>query len=495
MSTQKCEICKKEDAIMSTPLPLCKLPEGDKHRINLCSDCYGDVDSFKCPKCVQKPEQKQERKQPPAAKKEHEEIKATVPTAAKQDPKPAKEEKHTVLEAISDKSKCFICHGDEPMMLTVQKCHTRSHEVPCCAGCIEKLEDCPCPVCEALSVEPTKDQHLMIFSEDVVIVGMLLEDKTISWSIINSVESVSGLQFVEFPQQGACAALQYFPYQAVYIGGYDASRLDEKDRFASNLASPRCYFLLFSGFDYLTVDAGPTLQEGRFLHQSVSYYDRTRKLNVVFAIGGMQYVKGKKTWLRSCEMLELAGSSRWTAAPSLNVGRSEFAAGVVGNGVLYVVGGFSGTNKMVNSDIEFYEPGKTWEILKVEMPTGYRPLAAQCLCVDARDNSIWILGGADGRNVYPNVYRLATKERKMEEMPPMLYPRGAAVCAMKEGTIIVTGGFCSQLQTEVFDSKEGHWALAPESYPSLEEFTDPGSKATTSEHVLSTKTAILHKFI
>ena len=174
--------------------------------------------------------------------------------------------------------------------------------------------------------------------------------------------------------------------------------------------------------------------------------------------------------------------------------RSEFTAGIAGN-IIYVIGGFSGPNKLVANNIEICEVGKSWEILKVDMPVGYRILSSQSSCSDTSGNSVWILGGADGKRVYSNTYLLSIKDKKLIEKKSMNYPRGATICAYQDNAIYATLGFGSQRVTEVYDVKKDQWEIAQDDYGLVESLLDKDSAAINSEHVMSTKMAIMHKFL
>ena len=151
-----------------------------------------------------------------------------------------------------------------------------------------KIKDVECPVCVVLKIDIKRTQNIMIFYEDIVIAGAVQPNiSSPRWTVVGSVEAVSALDFISFPQQGACVSLQYQPCHALYVGGYEADRVDPKDKFASSIVSAKCYYLQFFRFDYLTLDGAPSMSQPRFLHQAVSYYDDKTKTNILYAIGGI----------------------------------------------------------------------------------------------------------------------------------------------------------------------------------------------------------------
>jgi len=492
MSTNPlCQICKDEIATTEVTITKCRLPDGKKHKIPVCMECYTSARKIECPICgpakTTQPAKSESKPDPKEASLLKEEIKKPELNI---DPEAQK-----IMTKINNKTECFLCSSDESIMLITSKsCVNKDHQIPSCLICLSKIMNSPCPACGVLHSEAKKDQHLIIFSEDTVIAGVINENsKDINWTIVSSVESVSGLNFLEFAQQGACVGLEYHPYHALYIGGYVSSNFDQAtaSKYPPNLVSNKCYYMMFSGFDYLTLDAAPDLLEPRFLHQAVCIYDKKLKRNIIYAIGGIQYKNGQKTWLKSCEVLGLNTTNKWEFSQPLNCVRSEFSAGVVNGNSIYVIGGFSGSNKFCNPEFEMCEIGKEWKIIKLEYPMNYKQLVAQTTCCDGKN--IWIFGGADGKRVYNKTYMLSMSELKIYEKTPNYYPRASSICAIYNDLIYLTCGFGSQLTTEIYDIKNDIWEMPEISYNMVSEYLEEDNPASHSEHVMSTKMALMAK--
>jgi len=470
ISDSICQICKTEEALMETTIPLCTNSEGDKHRINICSDCYGELKAMKCPQCKSPPEEIKE-----VCKKE-------VKTKG-------------VLEAIADISQCFLCHNKEDVItITVKSCYTKEHDIPCCASCIKKLSDSPCPVCTELKIGAKSNQHLLIFHEDVVLAGMILpRSKAPKWTVIACVEAISRLQFILFPQQAACVALENHAFHGLFIGGYEADINNLNDKCSPNAIKKQCYYIHFSGFDYLTLDEAPGLKQGRFLHQAVGYYDQATQRNIIYAIGGLCYKDKKKVWLDSCEVWGLNSTDKWEKGPSLNSARAEFSAGISGD-LIYVIGGFSGYSQLVANNIEICKVKESaWQVLNLENQADLPVLVGQTTCTN--EDEIWIFGGSDGKCVYHRTFLLDMKTKRVTEKAWMNYPKAAAICGHQDGSIFITAGYGAQLQTERYNIKDNIWEVVEESYNSIDWMVDEDSTVADSEHVMSTKLAIMSKFV
>ena len=254
-SSQHCQICNDDESIIDTPMPKCKYPEGKQHRISVCSGCYSKVKTMPCPQCGPEPEEKKQVIAPQSKAAAATAVKPSVTTAkseaAKKTPPSVPivqslEEigKEKILEKIKNASQCFLCSNDESnstiITMTVKSCFTRDHDIPCCQDCIDKLVSIQCPVCTCMKIEAKKNQHLMIFHEDIVLVGMVRSniEKSLDWTLVGSVEAVSGLDFLEFPEQGACVGLEYHPYHGMYIGGYIQTIQEQKEKYSSELVVP-----------------------------------------------------------------------------------------------------------------------------------------------------------------------------------------------------------------------------------------------------------------
>lgn len=462
-----CQMCKAEESIIEIPVPLCSNPEGSKHRVNVCNDCCDLAKTAKCAECGAGTEQSKEENKGGEG----------------------------VLAALADTSRCFLCRGeDDVIAITVKSCHTKEHDIPCCTSCVKKLSDSQCPMCTELNLGARKTLHLLIFHHDIVLVAMVHPGASVpKWTAIVCVEAVATLNFITFPQQAACVALESHAFHALFTGGYEADLENLSDKCAPSTVKSTCYYLHFSGFDYLTLDEAPPLNSPRFLHQAVGYYDQTAKKNIVYAIGGLCYKGKKKVWMNSCEVWGLNSADKWEKGPTLNSARADFSAGIVGD-LIYVIGGFTEVAKLVTNNIEVCKiKGDSWQVLKVEGPARFQTYAAQSTCTN--EDGIWIFGGSDGRCVNPIVFHLDLKTKSVTEKNWMKFHRAAALCGCQDGMVFLTAGYGAKLHTERFNTKKDEWEIMEENYDSIGWMLDEDSTAARSEHVMSTKMAIMGRFV
>jgi kelch-like protein 10 len=144
---------------------------------------------------------------------------------------------------------------------------------------------------------------------------------------------------------------------------------------------------LFSSYEFNYYAAAVTLQDGSILitgggSSKMVYHYKAGKLTMkasmlqirkehssvylggyVYSIGGYDGIENK--FLRSCERYNVL-TNEWNYFDSVNIARCAFSASSVNNSLIFIFGGYDGTQRL--DSIEKYDPEiNKWEILGVTL--------------------------------------------------------------------------------------------------------------------------------
>ena len=105
----------------------------------------------------------------------------------------------------------------------------------------------------------------------------------------------------------------------------------------------------------------------------------------MYSIGGYDGINNK--FLRSCERYNIL-TNEWTYFDPMNIARCAFSASSVNASLIFIFGGYDGTQRL--GSIEKYEPElNKWELLSVIL----RFPLSNCACFSHANDKIVILGG------------------------------------------------------------------------------------------------------
>lgn len=84
----------------------------------------------------------------------------------------------------------------------------------------------------------------------------------------------------------------------------------------------------------------------------------------------------------------------WQEVAPLNQPRSYFSIGILKN-CIYVIGGYSGTNQLINTIEKYNTDTNTWEILQLDPSL---KILVGILVLESPDDptKLWLIGGSDG---------------------------------------------------------------------------------------------------
>ncbi|XP_072450542.1 kelch-like ECH-associated protein 1A isoform X3 [Chiloscyllium punctatum] len=145
-------------------------------------------------------------------------------------------------------------------------------------------------------------------------------------------------------------------------------------------------------------------------------------------------------------------TNKWTFVAPMKMCR--IGAGVaVWNGLLYVIGGFDGKNRL--NSVECYRPEKDeWSLIS---PMGSPRSGAG---VVALNNYIYVAGGYNGREQFSSVERYSIETDKWENVASMKHNRSALGATAYRGKIYVLGGFNQNGfldSVECYDPEKDEW--------------------------------------
>jgi len=154
----------------------------------------------------------------------------------------------------------------------------------------------------------------------------------------------------------------------------------------------------------------------------------------IYAIGGKEFFKNAKSYLASCERLNLK-TLEWEYTASLSIARSDFGACALGNAI-YVIGGKNDSGPLY--DIERFTEANGWELFSdFRLPSKIEG----CIAFPTSYNEILVIGGKDDKYSSDQVISLKPLIKKVEKSNTlMLSNRHKCKAAMHGNKIYMIGG-------------------------------------------------------
>lgn len=205
-----------------------------------------------------------------------------------------------------------------------------------------------------------------------------------------------------------------------------------------------------------------SMATARALHGSV-----TLPNGLVLIAGGSPSFSNRAVDFTSAELYNPATRS-FTAAGSMNVGRSAFSMTVLQNGLVVVAGGFNGTSAVASAEL-FNPSTNNFTLLSNSMVNARTQPIATLLAngkvlITGGDTNGTILGSAEIFDPTTNSF-IATSQ-------PMTTPRELhEAVLLPNGKVLITGGYAASGQTNALASAEIYDPVA-------DTFTATGSMAT-----------------